>query len=190
MKSDKSFDHAIDGVIDLFAGAYAKKFEVNASTVDAWSTTLADCDPREIEGAAVAWVRERNDWPPSAPQLLDRIARERERAEKERRVLHETLVEALRLSRQMHDIDGDPAKKEAFLLRHGRGAYLWWTDRAQSARKTLQKWNLSPELARAHDELAAGDRNRLELTRNAIPMLAARSMSIPVSATNDAGGSA
>lgn len=177
------FENAVDGVIDLFGGAYGHKFEVGPATLNAWRMTLADCTPREIELAAVAWVQEAPKWPPSAPEFLDRIRRERATNAHRRKLYRATLLEALNVDLAMHQIEESDANREAFIKREGRGAYLWWSERRRWAQGVLAR--AEPRaLAWAHEEHAHQLEYRTPVAgRHGIPRLAsaAESLSVPVS---------
>ncbi len=177
------FEKAVDGAIDLLGGAYGHKFEVGPATLGAWCVTLGECTPREIEGAACAWVREAGQWPPSAPELLARIMRERASNAHRRKFYRATLLEALNVDLAMHQIEESDASREAFIKREGRGAYLWWSERRRWARGVLAR--AEPRaLAWAHEEHPHQLEYRTPVAgRHGIPRLAsaAESLSVPVS---------
>lgn len=193
MNQHPEFENAIDAALDLIGGAYGHKFEVGPATLNSWRVTLGDCTPREIEGAAVAWVREAATWPPSAPELLARIMRERATHAHRLKFQRATVLEALQVQRAMEAVNRTDESREAFIRREGRGAYLWWSERAKWARGVLAR--ATPhQLNEAQNEDARQRQfaERAQPTRSAIPRLshATDGLVIPVTAQSDAGGSA
>lgn len=165
---------AVEQAVRLLAGAYGALFQPPANVTLAWSIVLRDTSPPEIADALDEHVRDtstrggraRNEYPPTAPELLTRILEaraRRARREKQQREYDDACVRWAE--------DPERARREAASCRNADGSRMDSVEieaRIDHGSKVLERRRNQADSVRPHASGASVQRPRFA-PKSALP---------------------